>query len=123
MTEFRKVLLAGAAGLALMAGPALAEGTMDQAPAGGIQSEGAVDQAPARDMQSEGAVEMNSTTSADATAQLEGLGYTDVEPVEAQGDAAAEGEGYYTATNPDGDRVTVQFDEDAGTVINEEPAE
>ncbi len=117
MTDFRKTLLAGAAGLALMAGPALAEGTYGEEPA-------------ARDMQTEGAVEMEGATgmdssaaATDATAQLEALGYTDVEPVEAQGDAAVEGEGYYTATNPDGNRVTIQFDEEAGTVIGEQPAE
>lgn len=120
MTDFRKALLAGAAGLALMAGPALAEGTMDEAPAGATQMDSNVDQAPARDIQPEGAAEVDAD--ADVVAQLEGLGYTDVEPLEAQGDAALEGEGYYTATNADGESVTIQFDEETGEVISEEPA-
>jgi len=109
MTRFKNTLLAGAAGLALMAGPALAEGTYDRAPGG--------------DMQTEGATEMQGTYGTDSVAQLEGLGYNDVEPIDAQGDAAAEGQAYYTGTNAEGDSVTILFDEESGTVISEEPAE
>ncbi|MDZ4381483.1 MAG: PepSY domain-containing protein [Parvibaculum sp.] len=104
----RKLLLAGAAGLALTAGPVLAEGT---------------DQAPGKDMQTEGAVELETSAETDSVAQLESLGYTDVEPIEAQGDAAPEGQAHFTATNADGDPVTILFDEEAGTVISEEPTE
>ncbi|MEP2828963.1 hypothetical protein [Parvibaculum sp.] len=121
MTKFKNTLLAGAAGLALMAGPALAESGIDTAPAGDVQMEGTIDQAPAGDMQTEGAVELNA--GADAVAQLENLGYNDVEPIDAQGDAAAEGQAYYTGTNAEGDSVTILFDEEAGTVISEEPVE
>jgi hypothetical protein len=121
MTNFKNALLAGAAGFALMAGPALAEGNLDTAPAGNVQMEGTIDGAPARNMQTEGAMEMDAST--DPVAQLESLGYDDVEPIDAQGDAAMGGEAYYTGTNPEGDSVTILFDEDAGTVINEAPAE
>ena len=110
MTDFRKILLGTAAGLALMAGPALAET--------------AIETAPAQDMQTEGAMEMEAAPDAgslDAVAQLEVLGYTDVEPIDAQGDAAEEGQAYYTGTNADGDSVTILFDEEAGTVVSEEP--
>lgn len=114
MTQFKKLLLAGAAGVALMAGPAFANdpagssaGTEISPPAatGNVQMDGAID-----------------TSSADSVARLEALGYTDVEPVDAQGDAAAEGEAHFTATNADGQRVNVRFDTENGTVISEDAA-
>lgn len=113
MTDIRKILLAGAASVALMAGPALA-------------NDPAIEQAPAQDIQPEGAMELDSSAEVDAgmdsVAQLEELGYTDVEPIEAEGDTAAEGEASFSATNADGDRVTVLFDTEAGTVISEDAA-
>lgn len=108
MTDLRKLLLASAAGLALTAGPVLAEGTYDQA--------------PGKDMQTEGAMELDNAADTDSVAQLESLGYTDVEPIEAQGDAPEEGQAYFTATNADGEPVTILFDQEAGTVISEEPS-
>jgi hypothetical protein len=115
MTDIRKILLAGAAGIALRAGPALA-------------NDPAIEQAPAQDIQPEGAMELDSSADMeadadlDSVAQLEELGYTDVEPIEAQGDTAAEGEATFSATNPDGERVTVLFDTEAGAVISEDAA-
>ncbi|MDO8840410.1 MAG: hypothetical protein Q7V31_15970 [Parvibaculum sp.] len=55
--------------------------------------------------------------------RLQALGYSDIEPVEAQGDAAAEGQANVTATNPDGARVNLLVDTATGIVIGEEPAE
>lgn len=109
MTDIRKILLAGAASVALMAGPAFA-------------NDPAVEQAPAQDIQPEGAMEMDSSADTESVAQLEELGYTDVEPIEAQGDTGAENEATFSATNPDGERVTVLFDTEAGTVISEDAA-
>lgn len=113
MTDIRKILLAGAASAALIAGPAFA-------------NDPAIEQAPAQDIQTEGAMELdgsaNVDTDMDSVAQLEELGYTDVEPIEAEGDTAAEGEATFSATNADGERVTVLFDTEAGTVISEDAA-
>lgn len=107
MPNFKKLLLAGTASLGLIAGPALAA-DMD-APAGG-----------AADTQMEGAVELS--PAADAETTLQALGYTDIEPVEAEGDASEDGVQRFNATNIDGDRVTVEFDANTATVIGEEPA-
>lgn len=56
----------------------------------------------------------------DPFAQLQALGYSDIEPLEAEG--SSEGEGSFTATNLDGERVNVRLDMHTGTVIGEEPA-
>jgi len=114
MTNFKKLLLAGTASAALIAGPAFANeidagmgaGIDAGGAAAGAQVEGTVDQAPAGDPE----------------AALKALGYSDIEPVEAEGDAAAEGTLHFNATNVDGDRVTVEFDANSQTVIGEEPA-
>lgn len=107
MTNFKKLLLAGTASLGLIAGPALAA-DMD-APAGA-----------GADTQMEGAVELSPAADADTT--LQALGYTDIEPVEAEGDASEDGVQRFNATNIDGDRVRVEFDSNTATVIGEEPA-
>ena len=65
---------------------------------------------------------MEADADLDSVAQLEELGYTDVEPIEAQGDTAAEGEATFSATTRDGERVTVLFDTEAGAVISEDAA-
>ncbi|MBX3447123.1 MAG: PepSY domain-containing protein [Parvibaculaceae bacterium] len=105
MTNFKKLLLAGTASLGLIAGPALAA-DMDQPAGADAQMEGAVELSPA----------------ADAETSLQALGYTDIEPVEAEGDASEDGVQRFNATNIDGDRVTVEFDSNSATVIGEEPA-
>lgn len=105
MTNFKKLFLAGTASFALIAGPALAA-DMDAGAAADTQLEGAVGVAPAGDPE----------------ATLQALGYSDIEPVEAEGDAAAESTLHFNATNIDGERVSVEFDANSHTVIGEEPA-
>lgn len=105
MTNLKKLLLAGTASFALIAGPAMAADMHGNEPA---------------DTQLEGAVDLNPAGDPEAT--LQALGYSDIEPVEAEGDAAAEGSLFFNATNIDGDRVTVEFDANAATVIGEQPA-
>jgi hypothetical protein len=117
MTQFKKLLLAGAAGIALMAGPAFAND-----PAGSSAGTDIAPPAATGDVQIDGAIDTNGAAGADSIAQLESLGYTDVEPVDAQGDAAAEGEALFTATNADGERVNVRLDTESGTVISEDAA-
>lgn len=117
MTQFKKLLLAGAAGVALMAGPAFANDPVGSSTGNEISPPAATG-----DVQMDGAIDTNSAAGADSVARLEALGYTDVEPVDAQGDAAAEGEAHFTATNADGQRVNVRFDTENGTVISEDAA-
>ena len=105
MTNFKKLLLAGTASFALITGTALATDMYGSEPAE-VPVEGAVDLTPVGDPE----------------ATLQALGYSDIEPVEAEGDAAAEGIMYFNATNIDGNRVTVEFDAHAATVVNEQPA-
>ncbi|MBX3492869.1 MAG: PepSY domain-containing protein [Parvibaculum sp.] len=107
MTRFGKTLLAGAASIALMASPALAEGDMLQ---------------PA-DPASPDAAATDTMPEVDAVAQLTALGYSDIEPIDAQGDAEAEGQATFTATNLDGQSVMVTLDTHTGTVIDEQPAD
>ena len=116
MTQFKKLLLAGAAGVALMAGPAFAND-----PAGSSAGTEISPPAATGDVQMDGAIDTGAA-GADSVAPLEALGYTDVEPVDAQGDAAAEGEAHFTATNADGERVNVRLDTESGTVIGEDAA-
>lgn len=129
MTQFKKILLAGAAGFALMAGPAFANdpagagaagSEMTPPAAGDVQMDGTT--GASGDIQTDGAMGATGAAGADSVAQLEALGYTDIEPVDAQGDAAAEGEAHFSATNADGERVTVRLDTEAGTVIGEDAA-
>jgi len=107
MTRFGKTLLAGAASIALMASPALAEGDALQ------PGDPAAPDAAATDTMPE----------VDPVAQLEALGYSDIEPIEAQGDAEAEGQSTFSATNLDGEAVMVTLDTQSGTVIDEQPAD
>lgn len=107
MTRFGKTLLAGAASIALMASPALAEGDALQ------PGDPAAPEAAATDTMPE----------VDAVAQLEALGYSDIEPIEAQGDAELEGQKTFSATNLDGEAVMVTLDTQSGTVIDEQPAD
>lgn len=106
MTRFSKTLLAGAASIALMASPALAEGDTLQP---GMP--GAPDAAATEPM-----------LEVDPIVQLQALGYSDIEPIEAEGDAEVEGQQSFTATNIAGERVNVTLDMHTGTVIGEEPA-
>lgn len=105
MTNFKRLLLAGTASFALIAAPALAADMYGSEPAE-VPVEGAVDLTPAGDPE----------------ATLQALGYSDIEPIEAEGDAAAEGTLFFNATNIDGERVTVEFDAHSATVIGEQPA-
>jgi hypothetical protein len=105
MTRIKQILLAGAATTVLMASPALANDMYGSEPAE-LPIEGAVDLTPAGDPE----------------ATLQALGYSDIEPVEAEGDAAAEGTLYFNATNIDGNRVMVEFDAHSATVTGEQPA-
>ncbi|PKQ07304.1 MAG: hypothetical protein CVT72_03745 [Alphaproteobacteria bacterium HGW-Alphaproteobacteria-11] len=107
MTRFGKTLLAGAASIALMASPALAEGDLLQ------PGDPAAPDAAATDTMPE----------VDAVAQLQALGYSDIEPIEAQGDAELEGQSTFSATNLDGEAVMVTLDTQSGTVIDEQPAD
>ena len=104
MTRFGKLLLAGAASIALMTSPALAEG--DALEPGGMTTPDAA----ATDTMPE----------VDPLAQLQALGYSDIEPVDAESSAAGEGQADFTATNLDGERVQVTLDTYSGTVISEE---
>ncbi|MEQ8283037.1 MAG: PepSY domain-containing protein [Parvibaculum sp.] len=107
MTRFGKTLLAGAASIALMASPALAEG----------------DALQPGEPNAPGAAATDTMPEVDAVAQLQALGYTDIEPIDAQGDAGAEGQSTFTATNLDGQSVMVTLDTQSGTVIDEQPAD
>ena len=115
MKDIRKMMDAGEEGNDQKDGKELAnDPAIEQENEKEIKKEGA--------MELESSAEMEADADLDSVAQLEELGYTDVEPIEAQGDTAAEGEATFSATNPDGERVTVLFDTEAGAVISEDAA-
>lgn len=67
------------------------------------------------------AAEEITTPELDPTAKLTEMGYTDIEPLEA--DNAAGGEIAFNATNAEGEDVKVVVDGRTGAVVSEQPAE
>ena len=151
MTRFSRILLAGTASLALVAGPALAAGPLhgtvgvsasgnatgsaasadiDASANSAAQIPGATTAAGAARAQADTMIDAPREAApeedpaampeVDSVAQLQALGYSDIEPLEAEG--SSEGEGTFTAINLDGERVHVTLDMYTGMVIGEEPA-
>lgn len=83
------------------------------------EADGGLDNAPETPA-APGASAGDAMPEVDPMAQLQALGYSDIEPADAQGSAAGEGQADFTATNLDGERVQLTLDTYSGTVISEE---
>lgn len=139
MTRLTKTLLAGTAGLALFAAPAMvaAEGTGSIGSDGSIGVEGSTTgatgtmgttgNAAAGTAGAPGAAGSAETTGSiggagsDPTALLEQRGYTDIEPKDRDAGVGADGHMTYKARNSAGDRVELVVDTTTGDVVRETP--
>lgn len=111
MKHLTRTLLAGAASLALLASPALAEGDQNTTPE---------IEAPDTSGTAGASGSMGTATGA-AADQLTQQGYTDVQ--EKAGTTGTEGQATYTARNSAGAEVEVVVDTNTGEVVSETPVQ